>query len=72
MGSRSPHTATTKGKRVIVQLRNGDVFVDKFKDKKSKFVFFEKRGKVPIETIKSFTIYKPNSKLQTLINRLDE
>jgi hypothetical protein len=59
---RTPHTCTFKGKTVFVKLKNGDQFEDKFKDKKQKFVFFERVGKVPIIEIRSFSIRKLKSK----------
>jgi hypothetical protein len=55
---RTPHTATTKGKRVYVQLKDGTEFVDKFLDRKGHYCFFEEHGKVRRSLIKVFTIYK--------------
>ena len=52
------HTSTYKGKRVRIKLKDGEVFVDKFTDKKGRFVYFEKRGKIPVKDIKSFSINK--------------
>ena len=52
---RQPHTSTFKGKRVYVRLKNGERFVDKFKDKKGKFVIFETRTERK-EDIKAFAI----------------
>lgn len=55
---KTPHTSTYKGKTVFIRLKDGTSFEDKFKDKKQKFVFLEKAGKVPIVDIKSFSIRK--------------
>jgi len=54
---RTPHTAVKKGKRVKVILKSGEVFVDKFIDRKSRYVAFETR-KVLKGDIKSFAIFK--------------
>ena len=54
---RTPHTAAKKGKRVKVVLKNGEEFIGKFVDRKSKYVMFETR-KVLKGDIKSFAIFK--------------
>jgi len=54
---RTPHTAVKKGKRVKVVLKSGEEFVDKFIDRKSRYVTFETR-KVLKGDIKSFGIFK--------------
>ena len=54
-----PHTACYPGKRVLVVLWNGEKFIDRFKDRTNKDVFFEEHGKIWKGAIKSFTIYKP-------------
>ena len=54
---RTPHTAAKKGKRVKVILKSGEEFVDKFIDRKSRYVTFEKR-RVLKGDIKSFSIFK--------------
>jgi len=38
---RTPHSSTNKGKRVKITLRDGDIFVGKFKDKKSGTIILE-------------------------------
>ena len=55
---RTPHTATNKGKRVYVQLKDGTEFVDKFLDRKGNHCFFEEHGKIRRRDIKVFTIYR--------------
>jgi hypothetical protein len=55
---RTPHSSTYKGKRVYVILRDGTEFVDKFVDKKGRFVYFETHGRVRIQELRVFTIYK--------------
>ena len=57
MNMRTPHTAAKKGKRVKVVLKNGEEFVDKFIDRKSRYVTFENR-KVLKGDIKSFAVFK--------------
>lgn len=54
---RTPHTAVKKGKRVKVVLKNGETFVDKFIDRKSRYVTFENRTVLKGD-IKSFAIFK--------------
>lgn len=54
---RTPHTAVKKGKRVMVKLKSGERFVDKFLDRKGHYVIFENH-KVVKGNIKSFSIYK--------------
>lgn len=56
---RTPHTSTYKGKRVFCVLKNGDKFIDKFKDKKGNYVIFDNH-KVVRGDIKVFTIVKGN------------
>lgn len=54
---KTPHTAVKKGKRVMVKLKSGERFVDKFMDRKANYVIFENH-KVVKGDIKSFGIYK--------------
>lgn len=54
---RTPRAAVKKGKRVKVTLKNGDMFVDKFVDRKSRYVAFENRTVLKGD-IKSFAIFK--------------
>lgn len=56
---RTPHTAVKKGKRVIVRLKTGERFIDKFMDRKGNYVIFENH-KVVKGNIKSFGIFKGN------------
>ena len=39
-------------------LKTGDRWVDKFKDKKGRFVILEKAGRVAKDTIRAMAIYK--------------
>jgi len=55
---RTPHTSTNKGKRVLVILRDGTKFVDKFMDKKGGFIYFEEHDRVRIDEVRAFTINK--------------
>ncbi len=54
----STHSGTTKGKRVRIKLKSGEVFVDKFVDSKSGYCFFEERGRVAKKDISNFSIHK--------------
>lgn len=56
---RTPHTATYKGKRVKVVLKDGTEFIDRFKDSKSKYVMFDRRT-VKRSDIKKFILIKGN------------
>jgi hypothetical protein len=52
---RTPHTSTYKGKTVHIILRDGQVIIDKFLDKKSGVVFLEKYGRLAVDQIRSFS-----------------
>ena len=52
------HTTARRGKRVHVVLNDGSSFVDKFLEKRSKYYLFEENGKVPVSSIRSFSINK--------------
>lgn len=54
----TPHTATYRGKRVLVRLKSGERFVDHFHDRTKKMVFFKSGRRVLRGDIKSFSIYK--------------
>ena len=41
---RTPHTATHRGKQVKILLRNGEILIDKFVERKSTFIYLEKYG----------------------------
>jgi len=74
---RTPHSSTNKGKRVKITMRNGDVIIGKFKDKKSGKIFLEPgyiRGKegeertstwarswISMNCVRAFSIYKPTT-----------
>jgi hypothetical protein len=51
------HTVAPMGKRVLVFLKTGEKFVDKFKGKKGRRVFFEEHCEYTAN-IKSMTIYR--------------
>jgi len=53
---RSPnHYSTQKGRKVYIQLKSGEGFVDKFMDKKGSFIHVQERGRIPIKDIAVFT-----------------
>lgn len=60
---RTPHTAVRKNKRVLVKMRDGIMFIDKFMDRDSRHVYFEGRT-VPRSQIESFKIVKGNPTLR--------
>lgn len=47
------HTVTIRGKRVVVTMRNGDVFVDKFVCRQGRFVVFEEAGRLRRRDVKT-------------------
>jgi hypothetical protein len=55
------HTTARKGKRIHIILNTGEEYIDKLVDRKSKYYLFELRGKVYVDTIRSFSIFKPRS-----------
>jgi len=57
----TPHTACYRGKRVLVKLRDGTTFIDKFFDRTKSHVFFDEH-KVKKSDIKSFSIIKGGDK----------
>jgi hypothetical protein len=52
------HSSTYKGKRVRIKLKDGTVFVDKFLDSKSSYIFFEEKGRIAKKDIVNFSINK--------------
>lgn len=54
---RTPHTSCRKGKRVIVTLKDGSRFIDKFLEQTGKFNLFENH-RVKTSEILSFGIFK--------------
>lgn len=57
MSKRINHTSCQKGKRVFVRLRNGQEFVDKFVEKKGRFIQTE-HYRFKTSDIDIFTINK--------------
>lgn len=58
---KNPHTTFTKGKRIIIKLCSGEIFLDKFIEKLSKGIMVETREFIPTKEIKSITIYRGNN-----------
>ncbi|NDC82571.1 hypothetical protein EB093_02765 [bacterium] len=54
------HTSTYKGKRILIILTDGTKLIGRFKDKKSGAIFTDEHGRIPTNTIKAMTIYKPS------------
>jgi len=55
---RTPHTATQRGKRVKVKLRDGTIILDRFIDRTKNAIILKDYGKLLKKNIKSFSIYK--------------
>ena len=55
---RCPHTAYWKRTKVLVTLKDGSRFVDRFRDKKSGYMIFEEAGRIPISKIQNTGPYK--------------
>ncbi len=66
---RSPnHYSTEKNKRVYIQLRNGEEFIDRFIDKKGRYIHLKEHGKIPIKDIAVFTHARIDKPLKSLID----
>lgn len=60
-GKRKPaacHTSVWPGKRVLIRLRNGELFVDVFVRRGRAHVELKNRGRLPIVELSSMSIYK--------------
>lgn len=59
---RGPHTSTRRGTRVRIVLKDGRVIVDKFIEKKGRFIQL-KNETIRTGDVKSFSIYRhgPNT-----------
>jgi len=58
MRFKQPHTSCWKGKTVVILKRDGSKVVDKFMDRKSKYILLQKYGKIYNNEIRSFIIRK--------------
>lgn len=54
--SKTPHTNFRQRQRVLVILRDGTRYEDRFKERTGKFVVLEGHGKIRGENIRSITI----------------
>ena len=52
------HTACRKGKKVWIELRNGEKFVDVFIERKGGTIFLKNRGRIGKKDLKKFAIYR--------------
>lgn len=52
------HLTFPRGKRVIIHMKDGEIFVDRYIEKKGSRVFLEERGEVPTKLIRSCTYYR--------------
>lgn len=55
---RTPHTGYWKRTKLLVTLMDGTKFIDRFQDKKSGYMIFEERGRIPISQIKNTGPFK--------------
>lgn len=52
------HLSFNRGKRLLVKMESGQLFVDKFLEKRSRHLLFEKKGKVPISKMVMVSLFK--------------
>lgn len=53
---KTPHTKTSRGKIVRVELRSGETFFDRYVEQTpGKVLIFEKRGRIPAGQIKAMS-----------------
>jgi hypothetical protein len=55
---RSPHTSCPRGKRVRIVMRSGEIIIDKFVDRTSRFIVLEEYGRLASGSVCSFAILK--------------
>ncbi|MBZ5608791.1 MAG: hypothetical protein LAP38_11060 [Acidobacteriia bacterium] len=55
---KATHGTFSRGKRVILRMRDGRIVIDKFVETRSRYLVFEELGKVLREDIDSATIYR--------------
>ena len=55
---KATHGTFSRGKRVILRVRDGRIVIDKFVETRSRYLVFEELGKVLREDIDSATIYR--------------
>ena len=59
------HTTAKLGKRIHVILKNGDYFVDKLLEMRSKYYVFQSKGKISKDNIRSFSYNQPKNQNKT-------
>jgi len=52
------HTAVHKGRRVLVVLRSGELFIDRFIERTGRDIRLEGRGKVAKKDLRVMSLYK--------------
>lgn len=55
---RTSHTSCKKGTTVLITLRDGRKWVDKFSDKKGRYIILEEYGRLAISELRALSIYK--------------
>lgn len=58
MGGQIGHTSVRRGKRVKVFLRNGDSYIDRFIEHRSKYIVLKETGRVSTSILKKLAIFK--------------
>jgi hypothetical protein len=53
------HTEFRKGSTLFVHLKNGEKFVDKYEERKGRFVYLRRRGRVIASEIRAMSFNKP-------------
>jgi hypothetical protein len=56
--SATTHTSVNRGKRVIVTLKNGERFIDRFRERVGKGIVLEKHGLIRGRDLRAMTIYR--------------
>jgi hypothetical protein len=57
-GHKATHGTFHRGKLVVLRMRDGSIVIDKFVETRSRYLVFEKLGKVLRKDIDSATIYR--------------
>lgn len=59
------HTSVRRGTRVLVILKNGDHFVDKFVERIGKGIVLDAHGFIRGRELRAMTIYRANGRAKT-------
>lgn len=53
---KTPHTSCVKGKKVSIMTKDGELIYDQFIERKGKYIFLKRYGKMLAGKVKSFMI----------------